>query len=603
MNGFFNMLTKTWYVNSYKSYSVLIMPILFKVYLQKNNIYVITIKTEGKGSMEEKVVKNKNGSFMKNVIMLMMAQIVIKILGFIYKLIIINIDGFGDVGNGYYNVGYQIYAVLLTLSSAGIPSAIAKLVSERVAIGDHKGAYRLFKIALKIFTVIGAILSIMLFMGANFISEHILNVPDVKYVLMVLAPAILFVTISSVFRGYFAGLNNMKATSVSQTLEQFFNCTLTIMFVYAVVGKDPAIMAAAGNLSTTLSILISFIYLLIYFKRRKKELKLECKNQEIESENKTTKQLIKRIMKISIPMTIGALISVITSTIDSVTISNCIQKAYEGILIGGKEVLEAKAMELAGVLSKVETIIHLPLAVNIAFYTALVPAISSALSQKDVKTATKRLSFSFALSFIITIPCAVGLSFLANPILKVLYPSAPDGAILLIISTFNMILIALNYIINGGLYGVGKVNVPVIALTCGIIVKVILNVILVSNPKINIYGAAISSIICQVISFVISYVALKREIKLELNVKNYIIKPLVSAITMGIFAIGAYKILNINFGNTISTVLAISVGAIVYGMMIIITRTFSKEDIHILPYGKKIYKILTKMKLYKEEEI
>ena len=195
----------------------------------------------------EKMKKENNSSFMKNVAMLMIAQVLIKILGFVYRLVIINIDGFGDIGNGYYDAGYTVYSLLLTLSSVGIPTIISKLVSERVAIGDHKGAHRIFKTSLKIFTLIGAFFSLVLFFGAGIIAKNILNVPDVKYVLMVLAPAIMFVASSAVLRGYFAGLGSMKSTSISQTLEQFFNCVLTITFVYALVGKDPAIMAEIGR--------------------------------------------------------------------------------------------------------------------------------------------------------------------------------------------------------------------------------------------------------------------------------------------------------------------------------------------------------------------
>lgn len=277
---------------------------------------------------EDRIKKEKGTSFMKNVAMLMIAQIIIKILGFVYRLVIINVSGFGDVGNGYYDAGYTVYSLLLTLSSVGIPTVISKLVSERVAIGDHKGAHRIFKTSLKIFTIIGAVLSIALFFGAEIIASKVLNVPDIKYVLMVLAPAIMFVASSSVLRGYFAGLGSMKSTSVSQTLEQFFNCTLTITFVYALVGREPAIMAAGGNVSTTLAILISFTYLFIFYKRRKKGILEDCKAQTVEQEDKTTGKLLKTIFAISIPMTIGSLIVVINNMIDTVTISNCIQTAF-----------------------------------------------------------------------------------------------------------------------------------------------------------------------------------------------------------------------------------------------------------------------------------
>lgn len=548
---------------------------------------------------EDKIKKEKNTSFMKNVAMLMLAQILIKVLGFVYRLVIINVDGFGDIGNGYYDTGYTVYSLLLTLSSVGIPTVISKLVSERVAIGDHKGAYRIFKTSLKIFTAIGAVFSIALFLGSDLIATKILNVPDVKYVLMVLAPAIMFVASSAVLRGYFAGLGSMKSTSVSQTLEQFFNCVLTITFVYALVGKDPAVMAAGGNVSTTLAIIISFTYLYIFYKRRKKGIMAECENQTVPQEDKTAGNLIKTIFAISIPMTIGSLISVVNNMIDTVTISRCIQTAFTGIL-DTKEALEAKAMELSGLLSKVVTIIHLPLAITGSFCTALVPAISSAISIKDYKTVNKRLSFSFFASILIIMPCTAGLIALAQPILQLIYPAASNGANILILSTITMIFVSINYVVEGGLYGFGKVHIPAIALAIGAVVKLVMNIVLISNPAINILGAVISSIVCQVILFAICMYYLNKEIRLQISFKNHIFKPIFASGIMGVIVYLAYKLLISTLGNSISTIIAIFIGVVVYLALVLATKMLTKEDIYMIPFGTKIYGLLVKLKIYKE---
>jgi len=397
---------------------------------------------------ESSLKKEKNTSFMKNVLMLIIAQVIIKIFGFIYRIIIMGAHGFGDIGNGYYNAGYQIYSLLLTISSVGIPTVISKLVAERIALGDNKGAHRIFITSLKIFTGIGIVLSLLLFFGAGTIANVVLNVPDVKYTLMALSPAIMFVAAASVMRGYFAGLGSMKATSISQTLEQFLNCVLTITFVYALVGKDPAIMAAGGNVSTTLAIIIAFIYLYMFYKRRKQGIITDIKNQTAEVDDETTGKIIRTILAIAIPLTLGSLISVINNTIDTVTVSNCVQHAYQGIIVG-KEALEAEAMRLSGILSKVETIMRLPLAINAAFCTALVPAISSSIAKKDMKLAEKRLSFSFFASILIIMPCTVGLAIMAGPILKLLYPSAPDGTGVMALTTITMLFVALTYVVDG----------------------------------------------------------------------------------------------------------------------------------------------------------
>lgn len=548
---------------------------------------------------EDKVRKEKGTSFMKNVAMLMIAQILIKVLGFVYRLVIINVDGFGDVGNGYYDAGYTVYSLLLTLSSVGIPTVISKLVSERDSIGDHRGAYRIFKTSLKIFTAIGAFFSIALFFGAEFIATKVLNVPDVKYVLMVLAPAIMFVASSSVIRGYFAGLGSQKATSVSQTLEQFFNCLLTITFVYALVGKDPAVMAAGGNVSTTLAILISFTYLYIFYKRRKKGIMADCEAQTVLQEDKTTGKIIKTIFAISIPMTLGSLISVINSMIDTVTISNCIQTAFAGMLETKAE-LEAKAMELSGLLSKVVTIIHLPLAITGAFCTALVPAISSAISVKDYDSVNKRLSFSFFASILIIMPCAAGLLALAQPILQLIYPTASNGDIILMYSTITMIFVSLNYVVEGGLYGFGKVHIPAIALAIGSVIKLIMNIVLISNPNINILGAVISAITSQVILFVICMYYLNKEIKLKMNLKDHVLKPIIASGIMGVIVYFAYRLLITQAGNSISTIVSIFIGVISYVLIVLLMKLLTKEDIYMVPFGTKIYSLLVKLRIYKE---
>ena len=548
---------------------------------------------------EEKIKKENKTSFMKNVAMLMLAQILIKVLGFIYRLVIVNVEGFGDVGNGYYDAGYTVYSLLLTISSVGIPSVISKLVSERVVRGDHRGAYRIFKVSLTTFTIIGAILSVALFFGADFIATNILDVPDIRYILMVLAPAIMFVASSSVIRGYFAGLGSMKATSISQTLEQFFNCVLTITFVYALVGKDPAVMAAGGNVSTTLSIIISFTYLYIFYKRRKKGIMKDCEAQTVEQEDKTTGKLLKTIFAISIPMTLGSLVSVVNNTIDTVTISNCIQTAFQGIL-ETKEALETKAMELSGLLSKVVTIIHLPLAITGSFCTALVPAISSAIATNDYDTVNKRLSFSFFSSILIIMPCAAGLAVLARPILELIYPAASDGAGILMLSTITMIFVTLNYVVNGGLYGFGKVHIPAIALAIGAVLKLILNIILISNPAINIYGAVITAILCQGLSFVICMYYLNKEIKLKMNFKDHVLKPIIASVIMGAMVYVVYRLLTLVIGNSIATIISIIFGALIYALVVLLMKILKKEDIYMIPYGTKIYKVLVKLRFYKE---
>ena len=541
-------------------------------------------------------MKKKN-SFVMNVLMLMFSQVLIKLFGLIYRLIITNAEGFGDLGNGYYSAGYQVYTVLLILSSQGIPGAVSKLVSNKVAQNKYKEAHRIFKVSLGLFAIIGAIASIMLFVTSDFIATSILNVKDVSYVLKVLSPAIFFVCVSAVIRGYFAGLGTMKASSVSQALEQFFNCVLTITLVYSFMGQEPHIMAAAGTLATTLSILISFSYLVILYKTSVKKY-IENTNEKVDKNENSFKKLSKVIIKTAIPLTIGSVIVVITNLIDTITVSNCIQIAYKN-MFETKILLEQEAMRLTGILSKVDTLVNLPLAVNLSFYSALIPAITESITKKDFKSAVKKISFSISTSILIVLPCAIGFIVLAEPILQMLYPNASDGMHILQIASVTMLFIAINHTLQGVLFGLGRMYMPTIALLCGCIVKIILNLILVSNPNINIYGAAISSLTCHIVAFVITYASLRRSIDYKIDIKNSIVKPILASLIMGLLVVISHYILNPILGNSIATIIGIGVGVAVYLIMVIILKIFNKEQIYDLPNGDKIYKLLLKTKLYR----
>lgn len=545
-----------------------------------------------------KAVKQKGASFMKNVLILMFAQISVKLLGLIYRLVITNAEGFGNTGLGYYSTGYQIYSLLLALSSIGIPSVVSKMVSERIAIGDNKGAQRIFKISMTFFVSLGLVFSLLLFFAAEPIATLVFNVPDVKYVMQVLAPAIVFVAASAVFRGYFAGQNDMKPTSASQILEQFFNCVLSITFVYALIGKEPYIMAAGGNLSSTLAIIITFMYLILYYKRRK----IRVSKKQISPErNKTNGQLLKAILAMSIPITISSVISVVNPIIDSSTVSRCIQTAFASIITGGKEALEAYAMNMTGILAKMDTLVGLPVAINVAFSTALTPAIAAAIAKKDYKTASKRLSFSLFSSLIIVLPCAAGFIALAQPILNLIYPTASDGANILMLYSISMIFIALSQTINGGLYGLNKTKTPAIALAVGALIKFILNIVLISNPNMGIIGAGISSIVCQVVAFTICFTSLRKSIRLNLKLKNNIVKPIIAAVTMGVFVYFINAGLSKVISGNIATIISILCGALIYVAMILLTKSLKKEDILMIPFGSKVYPILVKIGIYEED--
>lgn len=401
----------------------------------------------------------KKETFLQGVLTLIFSQVAIKLLGLIYSLYLTNREGFGDKGNGIVAAGYQIYAMLLTISSIGVPNAISKLVSERVAVGDHKGAYRIFKIAFATFAMIGLVGSLMLFLGAGLIAKQWLQIPEAEMTLVALSPAIFFVAISSVMRGYFNGRQNLKVTARSQTLEQIFKTALTVILVeiIAIVSNvSTEWMAGGATLATTLATFAGFGYLYLFYKTRRQEIAREIKST-VNYKYERVKTIIKRILYVSIPIALTAIMSSINKNIDSFT-----------VVRGLKEFMsEDMAIAQYGILGgKVDTLTSLPLSINVAFATALVPAISAAKAKRDKKTITEKSSFSLLTSMLIGLPCTIGMCLFAGPILNLLFPNASSGEVVLQISSLTIIFTILDQTINGILQGYGKLMIPTISLGC-----------------------------------------------------------------------------------------------------------------------------------------
>lgn len=564
---------------------------------------------------------NKKQSFMAGVLTLLFAQIVIKVLGLIYRLVITNIPYFGDAGNGLYSAGYQIYTLLLAIASIGVPSAISKLVSERIAVGKHREAHEIFKTALLLFGIIGFIGSSILFFGAKYIATSMIGNPDVEGIMVALAPAVFFVAISAVIRGYFNGMYNMKVASNSQMLEQLFKSILTIglvVLVYFLAVVNPTdlsqmfglsvdtvtvAMATAANAASTIATAICCGYLLLYYQKSKKEI---WKN--INSSNKVTYKkekrthIMKKILAVSIPISLASIISAINRNIDTFTVINELKIALANTF-SNMDFIKDEATRLYGILSgRVDTLIGLPTALNVAFSTALVPAVSETIAKGDVKTARRRITFSIRTTLLIALPCAIGMCVLAEPILNLLFPNvqAIEAPLLLQISSFTIIFTLVNQTVAGALQGLGKVMAPAISLGCGAIVKLILNLTLIKNPQIGIYGAAISSVAAALTAMIINLFVLRKQIKLDTNKVSLIVKPIIATVFMGVVAfLSHYYLASYVTSGRIATIIAILLAVIAYLFAVLALKIFEREDYHMLPYGDKIYKFLEKIKIVK----
>ena len=540
--------------------------------------------------------KLKKSSFMKNITILLIAHILIKIIGVVNKIYLTNRVGFGDEGNAIYSSAFQIYALFLTISSIGIPNAVSKLVSERLAIGDGKGAYKIFKIAIISFGIIGFMGSAILFKFSHYLAYNLIQIPEAELSLLALSPSIFFVSITSVIKGYFNGRENLNVGANSQTIEQIFRTIITVgvvEFIAQKTGLDTRVMAAGAAVATTLSEIVCFIYLYKYYSSVRKEIANEIR-RSVNYKYNGIRKIIKNILFVSIPMSIAPIIGGINKNIDSMTIV----RGLKGFMT------ETEAKLQYGILSgKIDTLIAFPLSFNAAFSSILIPTVSSAKASGNFKNAKKKIEFSMLISIIIGLPSTVGMIILAKPILELLFPNQSSGEFLLQISALSITFIMLSQNVNSVLHGLGKTIIPAVALGVGSITKLILNLTLVKvNPEIFILGgtagAALATVISNITSFLIVVYIMKKNITINFGLKT-IYKPIVATCMMAICLIFTYENLLGIISRQLCIIITLIVAVVVYILLILKLKVFSESEIQMLPYGKNIFKILKILKIYK----
>jgi stage V sporulation protein B len=516
-------------------------------------------------------------NFFAGILALMSSQIIIKILGMIYSLYLTNKKGFGDLGNAIYMSGYQIFALFLTISSMGVPTAISKLISEKIATGNLKGADKVFKVAFIFFGLLGFIETVFLFCSSKFIANSLLEIPQAEFTLMFLSPAIFFVSLSSVMEGYFLGIKEIKQTAKVKVFEQFLKMIFIILiveFVSNISGNNTEYMAAAANFAASMATMISCIYLgILCIKKRKQSYnKFKIFKQD------SALKIIFSIIKVSVPLAIGSLLTALNKNIDSITVVRILKD----------KIGEDMAKQKYGILtSKIDVILAVPLSLNAAFSTALVPEIAGAKVRKSMDDAEKKLEISLLISIILAIPCMVGIFIFSKEIINLLFPKANAGAELLKISAFVIPFELLTQTMSGALQGLGKIKPITIILFIGTITKFITNILFLKFSNLLEKGAIIGNICCYVIIFLLEFILLKRNSNIKFNIKKFLIKPLLASFIMGILAINLNKFLiNINLNDKLCTVISIIFSILIYIILILKLRIFSDEEIKFIGIKK-----------------
>ena len=535
--------------------------------------------------MSQKAKKN----FLGGAAILTVALALVKVIGFVYKIPLTSIlegDGFG-----YYNDAYQVYSLLFVISTGGIPVAIAKMISESNAVGRINEPKKILSIALKAFSVIGIIGTLVLVFGAKWFAEVVVKTPESTISIIAVAPAIFFVSLGAAFKGYFQGYKNMAPTAVFQIIEALTKLLgFVVVFVLMAMGyKDrPDVLACGAILGVTLGSFTSTVYMFIRFYFGKEEIDVSVQNP---IESRSNSALFRAMVKIAVPVTISASVMSITSLRDMIFVKNS--------LIASGLTAKTANFVYGSYAGCCYSLFNLPPTITQTIGISVLPFISALFSQGKIKESHKNMDSSMRIVSLIAAPCAIGLSFFAKPILSLIYPIPKEVAVAapaFTILALGIYLVAIVYPTNLFLQACGKASVPMISMFVGAVLKIIINIVLVSNPGIRINGAPYGTLACYGSILVINLVMLYKQQKYKPELLSVFIKPLGAAV----ISVGAARLLyNLLGGGKLMTLASIGVAGVLYIALILLFKTLNTFDVSLLPKGEKIANVLTKKGLIK----
>ena len=531
--------------------------------------------------------KSKQSNFIDQAAILIAAMLISRLMGFLYRIPMTHY--IGDDGNAYYAAGYQIYNFFLILSSAGLPAAISKLVSERVTLKRYNDAHAVFQVALFLSASMGIICSLALLFGAEYIS-NLLSQPESYYSMLTLSPTLLIVGIMAVFRGYFQGMGTTKPTAFSQVIEQFFNISFSLLFAWMLHTKGPAFGAAGGTAGTGIGAVAGLVVMIIIYRLNIKIISKRLQNDHL-PHKESYAEIASSVVKTAWPIILGTAVFSISGMIDTAMVSNCLKAAN----VFTQSDIDKMFGQFSG---KYIVLTTLPVVISSAMATASVPSVASSNALNDTKAVASKINLGLRIAMLLTIPAAIGLSVLGEPIIKLLFPTQPEGGILLRWGGIGVIFLALAQITTGMLQGIGRVRLPIIGAIAGAVVKIILNWYLISDPTINVLGAVLSTIACYLIASVLDIFFLWYVTRVRIDFMGILIKPLICAAGMGIASFGAYEAMYFLLGsNAISIMIAISFGIVLYFISMLIIKGIVRSDLLSVPMGKKLIKVMDRFGL------
>ncbi len=527
------------------------------------------------------------------------AGIITRIIGMIYRIPVTNI--IGPEGNGYYAAAYQVYTVMLLISSYSLPLAVSKIVSARISNGEYKNADKIFKAALGFAFATGTVVCLLIFFGAEFFAGRIMSEPLSTIALRIFAPTLLIVAVMGVVRGYFQGMGTMVPTAVSQIIEQIINAIISILaakYLFSYGQKVGAILhnehyasaygAAGSTLGTSLGALAGLIFLIITLMLVNRTLYLQRKSDK----TKFTEDygfIIKMILITVIPVIMSTAIYNISELLSNAMFNKImIKKGFES----------TKSFSWGVYSGEYKILLNVPIALSSAMSASVVPTLTGCMAEGNIKAARRRISQAMRFTLIVAFPCAVGLGVLALPIMSMLFHEGYEmAAKLMQFGCVNIILYSISTLSNGMLQGINKMRIPVINAFISLIVHLSLLYLLLNRTNLQIFSVIICNFVFALLMSVLNHLAIRRYVHYRQEIFRTFVTPGICSGIMGLIIFVMYKVLSQSLSNMVSTLICIAAGAVAYVISLVKLGGIRSDEITAFPMGRSLLKIFRSLHL------
>ena len=557
---------------------------------------------KGEGTAKRTAVPEKKAgsNFIIQGSILAIAGIIVRLIGMLYRIPLANY--IGDEGNGYYSAAYNIYSIMLILSSYSLPVAVSKMVSARLARGQYRNARKILRAALFYATIVGGVGFCALWFGSGFFAEHVIKMPYSAYALKVLAPTVWVMAYLEVLRGFFQGHSTMVPTAVSQIFEQIVNAVISLLaakslfdlgvksnLVYGSTEYSYAFGAAGGALGTgagALTALILFVGLyLMYRPKMKRRIR---KEQETSAES------------------YGMITSTLFLTVVPIIVSSSLYNSstvIDNVLFGQIMTGLGEAKQIAsqwGIYSgKYHLLFNIPVAVANSLSSSLIPALSRAVAEKDRKQTLNRIASAIRFSMIIAIPSAVGLAVLAAPISNLLFPGR-DNTDLIKMTCYGssaVVVYSLSTVTNAVLQGINRMKTPIRNAGISLVLHTVILFVMLRYLHMGIYGVLYANILFALFICILNARSIARFKRYRQEVKKTFLIPMVASAVMGAAAFGVYRAAYSIFGNLISTGISVLVAVAVYFVLLILLKGVDAQELRSMPGGTRLSGLARKLHL------